>query len=433
MKKLLYALIIPLLFISKVHADTFTATNFYDNFTELETAYTTYSTNIDYLKNYWQTNLSNDYPFYIIIPHLNTLDPTFSNITLYATNDNTFSVQPYGGNDYDLEPNNVPFEAVNNPTGYTGILYNTHYDTYTILPNSSISSPVPIFYSSLNNVLSSSDFTFTTNTYDRIIIPSYTQGAYDFPQFEITEGQLYPTFETLYNNSYNPTPNAVYTEVDLSSYDYIVLSLKNYNQQPFTTDIYTLGELCFTPVYNFGMTQKFNIITGYKTPACSTSYSSYTPVRIYIISSDLENNAVYYIKKSANSSTNKVKIDTNVFDISYFQPNTTNPQATINGRSYPIIPYADLTDTASISTSTGYISGQVCAVGDVNCVAEVSGIDINNLFTHPLQLLQSVWGAIIGVFSVIGSFISILPPTLQAFLYTSFILGLVIGVIKIIL
>ena len=61
------------------------------------------------------------------------------------------------------------------------------------------------------------------------------------------------------------------------------------------------------------------------------------------------------------------------------------------------------------------------------------GMDIINLFNKPIEALKSVWNAITSIFNLITEFILLLPPTMQGFLYFSFGITLILGIIKILL
>lgn len=137
----------------------------------------------------------------------------------------------------------------------------------------------------------------------------------------------------LFDGSYTPSVN--YTEVNLNSYSYIALSLKNYNLEAFDTTFMVKGQLCLTPVYNYGMKQKTEYYSGYQVDRCSPVYDTFTPNRISILTQDIENNSIYYLKAYDTTIDNIVKVDTNVFDITYItSENANNPNVIIGGRSY---------------------------------------------------------------------------------------------------
>lgn len=429
MKKLLFAIPLLLINLSIVKAEDNVAhfNYFYSNYSDDVNVVNNYSSQIEYMKNYFNTNLSNDYSYYFIqyIHHASIDTSTnreISYLTLYLTSDNIFTT-------------NGTYIAYNH-VGYSGgyysfIRYIPELDTYVYnigtcsnYCSSNLHGTMPIE----TNV----DFIFSdTSNYDEIIIPSFSDTNLDvsFPQYQLYHGDTLPTYMTLSNNSYD-----TYTEVNVNAYSYIILSLKNYNQSSFTTNIYTLGRLCLTPVYNYGMTPRQDILgTDVKVQSCSSSYDTFTPLTMSISDTDLSNNVVYYIKAYDNS-TIKIKVNSSVFDITYITSSDANsPQVSINGRSYPAIPFDDLTDTANISTENGYISGQVCAFGDVNCEYRSIGLDISDLWTQPLKVLQSVWTSITSVFAVITEFIMLIPSPLREFLISAFFLSVILGILKMIL
>ena len=229
-----------------------------------------------------------------------------------------------------------------------------------------------------------------------------------------------------------------YTEVDLNSYSYVVLSLKDYNKtEEFSFNTYVKGQYCLTPVYDYGLREKKDVLSGSKNQRCSPYYDNYTPVRTYVLESDLKNHAVYYLKAQDTTKENKVKIDTNIFNIHYVsEEEKDNPIITINGKKYSITPFDELTDTANKSEDEGYNSGSSCAVGDFNCTRNTLGVketSWSDIFSSPLEFLKNIWTSITQVFVIITYFIALLPTTLQYFLYISFMLAIILGIIKIIL
>lgn len=214
-----------------------------------------------------------------------------------------------------------------------------------------------------------------------------------------------------------------YVEVDLNSYPYIILSLKDYSKtEEFSTINYVKGQYCLTSVYNYGSTEKKDIIEGSKNKRCSLYYDNYTPIRTYILNSDLKNNAIYYLKAYDTTKENKVKIDTSVFNIHYVsEEEKNNPIITINGKKHTPKSYDELTDTATKSEDENYADGAS------------EKFTFSDIFTAPLEFLKTIWNSITQFFQVINQFISLLPEILQAFLYMSFMLAIILGLIKIIL
>lgn len=428
MKKLIY---LPLLLltlvvgVNKVNAVTTTSSNlykWYDQYGFNVDIATNYTTVVDNLKTYWNANLSSQYPYYMIYTSNVVFEDTLAYIDLVAC-DNYFLHASRDTNSGDAKfvlQDNMSCSTYRYSVSDTSYSLTSGFNTWL--------QHLPYY--------TNHDFIFKYNSsyynpIEFLTIPSWSDLTFDvaFPLTYLYDGDTIPTYISLTNGE----PTADFTQVDMSDYDYIILSLKDYDIEPFNTTIYSLGRLCFTPVYDYGMTQKQSMYAGYQTAGCTEYYNSSTPVMIFIIQADIDNHAVYYIKRY-NDETNILNIPTSIFDITYITPsNASDPQVEIGGRSYPALPYSDLSDTANKSSEEGYISGRVCSLGDVNCQASATGMDISDLFTQPLKLLQSLWTSITSVFSIITTFITILPPTLQTFLYVSFMLGIVIGIIKILL
>ena len=62
-----------------------------------------------------------------------------------------------------------------------------------------------------------------------------------------------------------------------------------------------------------------------------------------------------------------------------------------------------------------------------------SGLSISDLFTNPIQALQSVWSSIVNINNIIVEFLSLIPSPLKEFLISSFMLAIVLGVLKIVI
>ena len=423
MKKLIFTLFVSIIGINFVLADDSNVAHFnyfYNHYSDNVNLVNNYSTQIEYMKNYFNNNLSNDYSYYVInyVPDANVNH--YSYLTLYLTSDNIFSTNG----------TYINYHYINYGQGYVSFIrYIPELDTYYYNINSCSD-----FCSSNTHgtmpIETNVDFVFYSSQYDEIIIPSFSDTNLDvsFPQYQLYHGDILPTFMTLSNNSYD-----TYTEINVNAYSYVILSLRNYEQSSFNTNIYTFGRLCLTPVYNYGMTPRQDILgTTTQVQSCSSSYDTFTPLTVSISDNDITNHAVYYVVPY-NNTTTKIRVNSAVFDITYItSANANNPQVTIDGRSYPAIPYSDLTDTAVISTEEGYVSGQVCSLGDVNCDYRTIGLDISDLWTQPLRVLQSVWSSITAVFSVITEFILLIPSPLREFLISAFFLSVILGIIKII-
>lgn len=234
--------------------------------------------------------------------------------------------------------------------------------------------------------------------------------------------------------------NETYSSINLNDYSYVALSLKDYDTIPESnssdyTNLYIKGQLCITPVYNYGQTERKDILTGTQVQGCSQYYNDFTLTRMYILKDDVKNHAIYYLKAYDTSKENYVKVDTSKFNITYItEENKDNPQVNINGKIYPTLSYDSLTDTSTKSEEEGYLPGSSCAFGDFNCYTENNADNMfNDLFDKPLDTLKSVWNSISSIFELISEFISLLPDTMQTFLYISFTIAIILGLLKIIL
>ena len=69
-----------------------------------------------------------------------------------------------------------------------------------------------------------------------------------------------------------------------------------------------------------------------------------------------------------------------------------------------------------------------------NCYTENNPNNIfDSIFSSPLEILKNLWSSITSIFDIIVEFISLLPETMQSFLYLSFMIAIILGLIKLIL
>ena len=428
MKKISYFLISILSFISVsiVHADTLNASNYFASFDNDISLYLDNTQDYNSLLSFYQDNYSSYFPYYYI-----TIDELSNNnaaFTLVYSKENNLVFD----SDHSLS-----FDFSGQPVSSSGLSNFDNYDYgYINIVSGQISETSgfnTLLYSNSRGPLYTN---IVYNLSDPILFPSFNSSSFDlsFISFEISSGDYFPSYLALYNGTYERNMFEHYTEINLNNYAYVALSLKDYtlrndNINQFSTNIYTKGQLCLTPVYNYGMKEKVDYYSGYQIDRCSVVYDDFTPVRTYILKQDLENNAIYYLKAYDTSIENKVKIDTSVFDITYItQENANNPSVNVNGRYYPTIAYDDLSSSSTESEEEGYISGQSSTLLD-----QFDDNFINDFFSNPLKIFKSVWGAIASMLSLVTMFISLLPTTLQSFLYMSFALAIILGIIKILL
>lgn len=455
MKKYLLMLfgIVSFLGINTVKADTIDNFEyFYMNFDYAVNYLTTYETNISDMVNYWEQNLSSEYPYYAIVINDNfnstSCYPTLNcPISLYYSTSNKIISS---GSDLVFDSHYIQFPG--NPS-YPRYTYYPDSNTYENFYPSSLSDgkiypPVVISISPFSDpqsyngfkLLKSNMLIYSLST--TLNIPSYTSDTLNFSinEFEITTGDLFPTLSSLIDGSYINNLNNNYIEINLNDYSYVALSLKDYDTIPdnnysIYSNIYVKGQLCITPVYNYGMTERKDILTGTQIQGCSEYYNDFTLTRMYILKDDVENHAIYYLKAYDTSKDNTVKVDKSFFNISYItEENKDNPQVNINGKIYPTLPYYSLTDTSTKSEDEGYTSGVSCAIGDFNCYSEYNPENLfDKIFSSPLDILKGIWSSITNVFSIIPYFLNLLPDTMQSFLYLSFMIAIIIGLLKILL
>lgn len=452
MKKtlILFVGIISLFGINTVKADTYIASDFYSQFDEHIENYNKYKENINHLIELWEDNHSSSFPYYFIIYNNDTLAD--AHYILYSSNSTEFNLKT--GNfilngSHFVSGKSDEYYSVHNKTGY---LYSYYYKVSTNEYNVA-SSYVPSFSLKGNRIIIDSNVIPTfkykpysysqggTNYYedfDTIKFPSFSSSSTDFTttEFEIKDGDNLPTLKSLYDGSYITNELNNYVTINLNEYPYVALSLKDYTERDmFYTNVYVKGQYCLTPVYNYGMTEKKDIITGSKTQRCSTYYNDFTLVRTYILDQDIKNHAIYYLKAYDISKENIVKVDTSIFDITYITEETEdNPYVTVNGKDYPTISYNNLTDSATISEDEDYISGVTCQVGDFNCYSKYNPENIfDNIFSSPLDFLKDIWSSVTSIFNIITEFITLLPVEMQTFLYLSFMIAIILGLLKLIL
>lgn len=388
---------------------------------------------IETLLSVWEKDYKKKFPYYFVsLSSLYPVGATYNGgdieidlvmLSAIPTNLNSFmSILSNPNNDliYSLR-----LDISSNGSSFTGPSTGWYFDSYGLFytyQEFDLPYYLPFFYYD-----SSFDLSFGLDD-------TYVVKKGDETLFTLNKEDIVPT----YKDKFIDRTDLNYTEVDLNSHPYVVLSLKDYNKtEEFSFNTYVKGQYCLTPVYDYGLREKKDVLSGSKNQRCSPYYDNYTPVRTYVLESDLKNHAVYYLKAQDTTKENKVKIDTNIFNIHYVsEEEKDNPIITINGKKYSITPFDELTDTANKSEDEGYNSGSSCDVGDFNCTRNTLGVketSWSDIFSSPLEFLKNIWTSITQVFVIITYFIALLPTTLQYFLYISFMLAIILGIIKIIL
>ena len=216
-----------------------------------------------------------------------------------------------------------------------------------------------------------------------------------------------------------------YTEVNLDDYEYVLLSLKDYNQkEAFSSNLQVKGQIGITPIYNYGQTAKDDVINHQITDRCNVNYSDYTDYRLYVTDTDLSNNSIYAVK-SCNSGSS-FKFDNSVFNIIYVtSENKDDPTITINGKTYHTIPYSNLPSTATQNEEENYIPGESEDSITGNTVG-LSGI-VKNVQSK----LSEIWNIFTYFMSFVNQIFSVLPDEIRTVLVASFSIGCILGLIKI--
>lgn len=437
MKYLKYLLLmIPFMFINSVKAESieFNNNNDYTSHLSVQEVFTNkdYKEYLEELKRLlfekYESDYSEIYPYYVIELSFNKSSSFSITLSMVMSNQKfSFNYKKSVNNVYGynlLEDNTNPEGLpINGKWQNLEVSYDSSSTTYN-LPELKKYVSVPAHYAFqpsifCSNFLVSSNFDLYFYTdYDSVIINNYLDRG---NTYILKNGDILPTIYK--GKDFTDKSNLV--EVDLNSYPYIALSLKDYSKtEAFDVNNYVKGQYCLTPVYDYGLKERREFLSQTQVERCSPYYNDFTLIRTTILKSDLDNHAIYYLKSYDTSKENKVKIDSSVFNIHYItEEEKDNPILNINGTKYSTLPFDKLTDTANKSESEGYVSG---ASGEIK-------VNWSDIFTSPLDFIKGIWSSVTQVFIVIGYFISLLPVQLQYFLYISFMLAIILGLLKIIL
>lgn len=445
MKYLKYLLLmIPFMFISSVKAESIELNN--SNSYTSNMSVQELFTNKDY-KEYleelerllfekYESDYSENFPYYVITFSFNKYSNHFIIYLNMVMSNQKFTFNYKKGNSYgyNLAEDGTELSGlkIDGVWQQMGVSYDSSSTTYNSpVLNDSVSSPAYYAFNIYVNTTGKNDLIFNScfllssnfdlmfyTDYDSVIINNYLDSG---NTHILKNGDILPTFYK--GKDFTNKGNLV--EVDLNSYPYIALSLKDYSKtEAFDVNNYVKGQYCITPVYDYGLKERREFLSQTQVERCSPYYNDFTLIRTTILKSDLDNHAIYYLKSYDTSKENKVKIDSSVFNIHYItEEEKDNPILNINGTKYSTLPFDKLTDTANKSESEGYVSG---ASGEIK-------VNWSDIFTSPLDFIKGIWSSVTQVFILIGYFISLLPVHLQYFLYISFMLAIILGLLKIIL
>lgn len=404
----------------------FGADNFLDFTSYFNNHYEIITRLYDMIFEEYNANYSEDYPYY----HLTYFrEPSYNNdnkliYTLYVQLSAYYDV-PYF---YLFGDNRSPVLAYNdseyieNMSGnYIRIKAGYNLDTSTYIPAQR--GTISILPSYMFNLYSFYETFYIDSNFDIKLVTEREEDSIIIHDYRNTGTDLIlkngDTFPTLFKNSNITIFN--YTEINLNDYAYVALSLKDYNQEPFKSRFYVKGEYCVNAVYNYGMSSKEEYDLSI-TDICTPYYSDFTPVDLYILDSDIKNNAIYYLKAHDINKENIIKVDTSVFNIHYItEDKANNPIININGRDYSIIPFDELPSNSIKNTDDG------------NWPGASEEFKITDIFDKPLEVFKSITESFTGFAKLITSLFSFLPPEFLMFLQFSFFLAIAIGIIKIIL
>lgn len=373
------------------------------------------------LINYYNTNLKNNYPYWTIS-------------ILYGTreNDNVGRVKldAYENNEMNFDYFAYPYIWYKNEDHKVVTHYNpnnqnewsiteTENDYLAIFggyqtPNQEIFTEIYILWDSNFNIISEREYEIEN---------FYNNGS----NIIINIGDKFPLIKNLvdYSNWNDYVNNHLenYRTVDLNNYDYVLLTLKDYNQkEEFQTNLQVLGQIGITPIYNYGQTSK-DAITGVRVQdRCNVSYNQYTTYPLYVLKQDLQNNVVYAVKSCNNNS--KFKFPEDIFNITYVTAqNREDPIVTINGQQYHTIPLSELPSTANKNEEENYIPGQSGSMNDTGGLdGAIKGIQ---------QKMGEIWDTFTYFTQFINQIFSVLPQELRIVLVSGFTIMIVLGLIKI--
>ena len=321
-------------------------------------------------------------------------------------NQHNYSVMYANGVFYPLEhaaQSNMPYYKINNYLFYP----------FNAMPHHSSANP---FVVGVGN--SSSAWFYLPTT-------SFMNDKKYYNQAENTFFKIYNSSSELINtisygselpSLYSPgsfDPNALYTEVNLDNYEYVILSLKDYTQKDaFDTNLQVKGMIGVTPVYEYGTAQKDSV-----TDRCNVSYSDYTDYRFYVLKNDLLNNAVYYVKACEEGST--FKFDNTIFNATYITTETVNdPVITVGGVQYNVIPFDKLSNTANKNEEENFVPGE-------------SGSSLTDIIDNTTNYISSFWNSLSTFMSLVTKFFNTLPIEIRAICITTFATACTLGLLKI--
>ena len=374
-----------------------------------------FDTLYDDLKNYYDENFKEEYPYYTLSVSLasNSSSKFDLNTVSLVMKLESFEDDPhykyisadYYDGTYSVFDSTAP------------VCHSYHITTHSFIPFTRAVRSSFYVYTPLSLFETNYDHYFSDRWGDDVTINLYKDNILDSTY---VKGDLLPVY---FENGYDSVVESKYTTVNLDDYYYVLLNLKDYSKkEAFNTNLQVKGMIGITPIYNYGTVSKDEIIGNKVEDRCNLSYDDFTSYRLSILKSDLLNNSIYAVKSCKDNSS--FKFDNTIFDITYVtDENKDDPIVTIDGKEYHTIPYDNLPSSATKNEEENYVPGESQNFGDI----------AGNVISKPLDFFKSIASAITSFFGIITSFLSFLPIELRSFLYFSFVIAIVLGILKILL
>ena len=267
------------------------------------------------------------------------------------------------------------------------------------------------------------DFILTTNFDLKVTTSLENISTVEFLNFRdkgtltLKIGDTFPQFYA-YDKVFDKLDTSTTTTVNLDNYEYVILNLKDYNQdKAFNTNLKVKGSVGITPIYNFGQTEKSDIIGTKIEDRCNVKYDEFTDYRLSILKQDLKNNAVYIVKSCEKGSS--FKFDNTIFDVTYVTAdNVDDPVVTIGGKNYHTIPFNKLTSSANQNEEENYVPG------------ESKKLNLSDIVSNITNTVSSFWDSIVNFMSLVTKFFNTLPIEIKGVAITTFSMACMIALIK---
>ncbi len=328
-------------------------------------------------------------------------------ISTYNFNNSSFEfVQTKEFTDFTAETSAADFS-------YLKVKFNGSINNSSSLPSHVTSATCTIelpFYSNLNVSFISNKYVDEFKLQDKPASTTYTVLN------KTTTSYLFKDYSRFIDGIDSPSDN--FTTVNLDNYEYVILNLKDYNQdKAFNTNLKVKGSIGITPIYNFGQTEKSDIIGTKIEDRCNVKYDEFTDYRLSILKQDLKNNAVYIVKRCEQGSS--FKFDNTIFDVTYVTAdNVDDPVVTIGGKDYHTIPFNKLTSSANQNEEENYVPG------------ESKKLNLSDIVSNITNTVSSFWDSIVNFMSLVTKFFNTLPIEIKGVAITTFSMACMIALIK---